>query len=556
MQDRGLDAKKNRGPTLPEACPDVKEGRYVPAGPFEEAALIDGWSNGTAGPVDERDEPSRENVKVPPVRPHTQCSATAATDPKSSRQTSVHASVGRKEGRANPECLRTSAVARLRAFGRFKAFDASSHQLRTFPVNPNHPQSSSLDENRRAAEEKLRAKQGNANNNAAPTPKANSMSSQNTMKTPKSGGNANAGSSSNSAGSGLVQKSIMSFFKTPGAPASASASQQQQPAKTPSGPSASSTKPSPGPTRTPASASASTPSGVKPAFFKTPGSASASTSTALQSEDVDLTGDDDDVQVTGSGRPAASTSNRPASDSEEEEIIASSSRRLKRPAIPESSDEEAMSKSAANQKGKKKARQVASSSSESDEDYAVDESMSEAEEPVRKSGKGGGPSSTANKTPRTQSSLDQFRAPPKSTPGSSSKASNNNKPFSTPGLQPPSSAAKGKSSDETRYPWLETVRDAQGRTEEDPDYDQRTLHIPQSAWNKFTAFEKQYWEIKCKHVRWKERGKQRLIQQWLTSNPSRLFLPPHSGTPSSFSKRANSTNSTKKTPTSATANST
>lgn len=31
-----------------------------------------------------------------------------------------------------------------------------------------------------------------------------------------------------------------------------------------------------------------------------------------------------------------------------------------------------------------------------------------------------------------------------------------------------------------------------------PDYDPRTLYIPPKAWAGFSAFEKQYWEIKCK----------------------------------------------------------
>lgn len=51
---------------------------------------------------------------------------------------------------------------------------------------------------------------------------------------------------------------------------------------------------------------------------------------------------------------------------------------------------------------------------------------------------------------------------------------------------------------EERYSWLIDIRDAQGRAETDPDYDPRTLHIPKTAWAKFTAFEKQYWEIKSK----------------------------------------------------------
>ncbi|ODQ78802.1 hypothetical protein BABINDRAFT_162483 [Babjeviella inositovora NRRL Y-12698] len=49
---------------------------------------------------------------------------------------------------------------------------------------------------------------------------------------------------------------------------------------------------------------------------------------------------------------------------------------------------------------------------------------------------------------------------------------------------------------EERYSWLVDVRDAEKRPVSDPDYDSRTLFVPSSAWAKFTAFEKQYWEIK------------------------------------------------------------
>lgn len=49
---------------------------------------------------------------------------------------------------------------------------------------------------------------------------------------------------------------------------------------------------------------------------------------------------------------------------------------------------------------------------------------------------------------------------------------------------------------EERYQWLVEIRDAEKRTPQDPDYDPRTLYIPQSAWSKFTQFETQYWEIK------------------------------------------------------------
>ncbi|KAK6455517.1 mismatch repair ATPase MSH6 [Scheffersomyces xylosifermentans] len=51
---------------------------------------------------------------------------------------------------------------------------------------------------------------------------------------------------------------------------------------------------------------------------------------------------------------------------------------------------------------------------------------------------------------------------------------------------------------EERYHWLVEIRDGEKRTIDHPEYDPRTLHVPQSAWSKFTAFEKQYWEIKSK----------------------------------------------------------
>jgi len=50
-----------------------------------------------------------------------------------------------------------------------------------------------------------------------------------------------------------------------------------------------------------------------------------------------------------------------------------------------------------------------------------------------------------------------------------------------------------------RYSWLENIRDADGNPVGHPDYDPRTLYIPPAAWSKFTAFEKQFWEIKSKH---------------------------------------------------------
>lgn len=67
-----------------------------------------------------------------------------------------------------------------------------------------------------------------------------------------------------------------------------------------------------------------------------------------------------------------------------------------------------------------------------------------------------------------------------------------------PSKSSPAKHSKFKKENEERYQWLVDIKDAQGHKETDPDYDPRTLHIPNSAWNKFTPFEKQYWGIKSK----------------------------------------------------------
>jgi DNA mismatch repair protein MSH6 len=55
-----------------------------------------------------------------------------------------------------------------------------------------------------------------------------------------------------------------------------------------------------------------------------------------------------------------------------------------------------------------------------------------------------------------------------------------------------------KSEPEDRYPWLANLLDMDRNAPGSPDYDPRTVYIPPLAWQKFSAFEKQYWEIKQK----------------------------------------------------------
>ncbi|KAI1002376.1 DNA mismatch repair protein [Podosphaera aphanis] len=55
-----------------------------------------------------------------------------------------------------------------------------------------------------------------------------------------------------------------------------------------------------------------------------------------------------------------------------------------------------------------------------------------------------------------------------------------------------------KTEPEKRYPWLAQLRDIDQNPIDHPDYDPTTVYIPPYAWNKFSAFEHQYWTIKQK----------------------------------------------------------
>ncbi|KAF9917476.1 DNA mismatch repair protein msh6 [Lobosporangium transversale] len=60
-------------------------------------------------------------------------------------------------------------------------------------------------------------------------------------------------------------------------------------------------------------------------------------------------------------------------------------------------------------------------------------------------------------------------------------------------------AAKFEEANTGRYRWLLDIRDAEKNPIGSPNYDPRTLYVPDDAWKKFTEFERQFWEIKSKH---------------------------------------------------------
>ncbi|KAF9966318.1 DNA mismatch repair protein msh6 [Mortierella alpina] len=57
-------------------------------------------------------------------------------------------------------------------------------------------------------------------------------------------------------------------------------------------------------------------------------------------------------------------------------------------------------------------------------------------------------------------------------------------------------AIKFEAENSGRYSWLLDIKDENGNPIGSADYDPRTLYIPQSAWGKFTDFERQFWQIK------------------------------------------------------------
>ncbi|KAI0893582.1 DNA mismatch repair protein Msh6 [Annulohypoxylon nitens] len=67
----------------------------------------------------------------------------------------------------------------------------------------------------------------------------------------------------------------------------------------------------------------------------------------------------------------------------------------------------------------------------------------------------------------------------------------------------PKASAAGKQKAHTRepeerYPWLAKINDINRNPPDHPDFDPSTVYVPPLAWKNFSAFEKQYWEIKQK----------------------------------------------------------
>ena len=87
-------------------------------------------------------------------------------------------------------------------------------------------------------------------------------------------------------------------------------------------------------------------------------------------------------------------------------------------------------------------------------------------------------------------------ARPPMTKEASSKGSTS---FLTAAEQRARQQKEDKKSSEQAFSFLLDVRDKDGIRPGEPGYDPRTLFIPKKAWDKFTPFEQQFWEIKQNH---------------------------------------------------------
>ncbi|KAI0319317.1 muts domain V-domain-containing protein [Amylostereum chailletii] len=81
--------------------------------------------------------------------------------------------------------------------------------------------------------------------------------------------------------------------------------------------------------------------------------------------------------------------------------------------------------------------------------------------------------------------------------GSTTGSSNNT--FLTAAEQRAQATKSDKKSHDDAFSFLVNPKDKDGVRPGEPGYDPRTLFIPKSAWNEFTPFEKQFWEIKQNH---------------------------------------------------------
>ncbi|KAI0049216.1 DNA mismatch repair protein Msh6 [Auriscalpium vulgare] len=150
---------------------------------------------------------------------------------------------------------------------------------------------------------------------------------------------------------------------------------------------------------------------------------------------------------------------------------------------------------------KKKARSVKSD----DEDFIVPDE-DEDEIPSRSVSRA---STRSSRTSALISDDDEVDVEPKKKTGKSRKpphtkggapiGGGSNSSFLTAAERRELALKEDKKSQEDSFSFLVDPKDKDGIRPGEPGYDPRTLYIPRSAWDHFTNFEKQFWEIKQNH---------------------------------------------------------
>ncbi|KAH8840683.1 hypothetical protein MCOR27_005615 [Pyricularia oryzae] len=96
------------------------------------------------------------------------------------------------------------------------------------------------------------------------------------------------------------------------------------------------------------------------------------------------------------------------------------------------------------------------------------------------------------------STAQQWRYDPENPAPPPTKTKDSSAHSSTQKNKPKTKEKACKKEPEDRYPWLAKIQDMDRHSPDHPDFDKSTIFIPPMAWNKFSPFEKQYWEIKQK----------------------------------------------------------
>ncbi|KAJ9114201.1 hypothetical protein QFC20_001717 [Naganishia adeliensis] len=110
---------------------------------------------------------------------------------------------------------------------------------------------------------------------------------------------------------------------------------------------------------------------------------------------------------------------------------------------------------------------------------------------------------TTKSKPRARA---QQRPPPKPLTGGASTSGRFNHSgsgagagFMTQAERSKIDAKEKKAAEQDCFEFLRDLKDKDGHKPDHPEYDGRTVYIPSKAWNTFTPFERQFWEIKQNH---------------------------------------------------------